>query len=87
MTNGDSNIARSWKCINGLFTACVKCVKFCQTSPQVCTISNAHVILRVSHFYKVASVQSVSCGELPELWRHSPLNYPPHSCNVCHLIC
>ena len=22
MTNGDSNIARSWKCINGLFTAC-----------------------------------------------------------------
>ena len=28
---------------------------------------NAHVVLCVSHFHQVASAQSVSCGESPEL--------------------
>jgi len=40
---------------NGMFTACCIMCKLwleCQTSPQVCIISNTHVILHVSDFIK-----------------------------------
>ena len=68
----------------GLFTACgILCKLWLMTSPQLCIISNAHVIL---HAYQVATVQPVSCGVLPNLSRHPPLNNPLHSCNVILLL-
>ena len=88
MTNGDSSkaiaIARSLEGINGLFTGCgIMCKRMSNFTTSMYNY-NAHVI--VIAFYQVASVQSVSCRELPNLSRHPPLNNPPHSCNVIILF-